>query len=144
LLVKAERVSSTLQGMDNMPFLLLPELYTDRDGRAKFRDIHLDLSEGSAAAHLSPLTQGTGHQFRMSPVGFRSNFHCTTTPQWLIVLSGAMEIGLQDGSSRVFKAGQCFYSNDSLPPDAAFDTQIHGHWSRQVGDEPLVTVFVRA
>jgi hypothetical protein len=130
--------------MDNMPFLLLPELYTDLDGRAKFRDIRLDLSEGSAAAALSPLTQGTGHQFRMSPVGFRSHFHCTTTPQWLIVLSGAMEIGLQDGSSRVFKAGQCFYSNDVLPEGAAFDAKLHGHWSRQVGDEALVTVFVRA
>jgi hypothetical protein len=130
--------------MDNMPFLLLPELFTDLDGRAKFRDISLNLSEGSPAAHLSPLAQGTGHQFRMSPVGFRSSFHCTTTPQWLIVLSGAMEIGLQDGSARIFKAGQCFYSNDTLPQGAIFDAQVHGHWSRQVGDEPLVTVFVRA
>jgi hypothetical protein len=129
--------------MDNMPFLLLPELFTDADGRAKFRDMRVNLSEGSAAAALSPLTQGKGHQFRMSPVGFRSQFHCTTTPQWLIVLSGAMEIGLQDGSSRVFKAGQCFYSNDTLPEGAEFDAKLHGHWSRQVGDEPLVTAFVR-
>lgn len=127
-----------------MPFLLLPELFTDIDGVAKFRDIRLNLSEGSPAARLSPLAQGAGHQFRMSPVGFRSNFHCTTTPQWLIVLQGAMEIGLQDGSSRVFKAGQCFYSNDTLPAGVAFDAAVHGHWSRQVGDESLVTVFVRA
>jgi hypothetical protein len=130
--------------MDNMPFLLLPELFTDTDGVAKFRDIRLNLSEGSPAARLSPLAQSTGHQFRMSPVGFRSSFHCTTTPQWLIVLQGAMEIGLQDGSSRVFKAGQCFYSNDTVPAGVAFDAAVHGHWSRQVGDEPLVTVFVRA
>jgi hypothetical protein len=130
--------------MDNMPFLLLPELFTDSDGRAKFRDIRLDLSEGSPLAALSPLTLGKGHQFRMSPVGFRSQFHCTTSPQWLIVLSGAMEIGLQDGSSRVFKAGQCFYSNDTLPSGAVFDAGLHGHWSRQVGDAVLVTVFVRS
>lgn len=127
-----------------MPFLLLPELYTDIDGRAKFRDIRMNLSEGSAAAALSPLTQGSGHQFRQSPVGFRSQFHCTTIPQWLIVLQGAMEIGLQDGSSRIFKAGQCFFSNDTLPTGAVFDANLHGHWSRQVGDTPLVTVFVRA
>jgi hypothetical protein len=25
-----------------------------------------------------------------------------------------------------------------------FDSQVHGHWSRQVGDEELVTLFVRA
>jgi hypothetical protein len=129
--------------MDPMPFLLLPELFTDVDGRAKFRDLRFDLTEGSPAARLSPLTQGGGHQFRMSPVGFRSVWHCTTTPQWLIVMQGEMEIGLQDGSSRIFKAGQCFYSNDTLPQGAVFDDKLHGHWSRQVGDEPLVTVFVR-
>ncbi len=127
-----------------MPFLLLPELFTDTDGRAKFRDLRVDLTEGSPAARLSPLAQGSGHQFRMSPVGFRSQFHCTTTPQWLIVLQGAMEIGLQDGTSRVFRAGQCFYSNDTLPAGATFDDKLHGHNSRQAGDEPLVTVFVRA
>jgi hypothetical protein len=54
-----------------------------------------------------------------------------------------MEIGLQDGSSRIFQAGQCFYSNDTLPPGAAFDAKLHGHWSAQVGDESLVTVFIR-
>ena len=127
-----------------MPFLLLPELFTDADGRAKFRDIHMPLIESSPAAALSVLKQGSGHQFRMSPVGFRSSFHCTTTPQWLIVLSGAMEIGLQDGSTRIFKAGQCFYSNDTLPAGAVFDASLHGHFSAQVGDEQLVTVFIRA
>ncbi len=126
-----------------MPFLLLPELFTDTDGRAKFRGKRIDLSEGSPAVALSVLTQGSGHQFRMSPVGFRSAFHCTTVPQWLIVLQGAMEIGLQDGSSRIFRAGQCFYSNDTLPAGAVFDASLHGHWSAQFGAEPLVTVFVR-
>jgi hypothetical protein len=85
-----------------------------------------------------------GLQLRRSPVGFRSEFHCTETPQWLFVLHGVMEIGLQDGSSRVFRPGEHFYSNDTLPPGAVFDAKVHGHWSRQVGDEPLVTAFVRA
>jgi hypothetical protein len=129
--------------MDSMPFLLLPELFTDADGRAKFRDQRIDLTEGSPAARLSALTQGNGHQFRISPVGFRSQFHCSTTPQWLVVLQGVMEIGLQDGSSRIFCAGQCFYSNDTLPLGKIFNDQLHGHWSAQKGDEPLVTMFVR-
>jgi hypothetical protein len=54
-----------------------------------------------------------------------------------------MEIGLQDGSSRVFEPGQHFYSADTLPAGASFDDRLHGHWSRQVGDQPLVTLFVR-
>jgi hypothetical protein len=125
------------------PTLTHTILYTDADGVARFKDAPLALTEGTQAAYLSPLTASGGFQFRQSPVGFRSAFHCTTTPQWLIVLSGAMEIGLQDGSVRVFKAGERFYSNDTLPDGAAFDAKLHGHCSRQVGEEPLVTLFVR-
>lgn len=118
-------------------------LYTDADGRARFRDEPLVLSDGKPQAMLSPLQPSGGFQFRHSPVGFRSAFHCTVDPQWLVILSGRMEIGLQDGSSRVFGPGESFYSNDTLPAGATFDPALHGHWSRQVGDEPLVTLFVR-
>jgi hypothetical protein len=118
-------------------------LYTDLDGRAKFKDEVLELSEGTAAAALSPLKPSAGYQFRSSPVGFRSSFHCTGAAQWLVILSGAMAIHLQDGSSRVFTAGQSFYADDTLPEGAVFDAAVHGHWSAQVGDEPLVTLFVR-
>jgi hypothetical protein len=119
-------------------------LETGPDGRARFRDETIALSEGKPQARLSPLMPSGGYQLRESPVGFRSEFHCTDNPQWLFVLKGAMEIGLQDGTSRVFRAGDSFYSNDTLPAGAVFDARLHGHWSRQVGAEPLVTVFVRA
>ena len=118
-------------------------LFTDTDGRAKFREETVQLSEGSPAARLTPLMPSGGMQLRESPVGFRSTFHCTGAPQWLFVLKGQMEIGLQDGSSRVFGPGDHFYSADTLPEGATFDPAVHGHWSRQLGDEPLVTLFVR-
>jgi hypothetical protein len=76
-------------------------------------------------------------------VGFRSQFHVTGKPQWVFILSGQMEIGLQDGTSRVFSAGEHFYSADTLPEGATFDPTVHGHWSRQVGDEPLRTLFLK-
>ena len=118
-------------------------LYTDTDGRARFRDEPIVLSEGTPQSMLSPVLPATGLQLRQSPVGFRSQWHCTPKPQWLFVLGGAMEIGLQDGSSRIFKAGEHFFSADTLPDGATFDPAVHGHWSRQVGDEPLVTAFVK-
>ena len=118
-------------------------LYTGEDGRARFREQAIALSEGTPQARLSPLMPSGGLQLRMSPVGFRSDFHCTTAPQWLFVLSGAIEIGLRDGSTRLFGPGQHFYAADTVPLGVPFDPQLHGHWSRQVGDEPLVTAFVR-
>ena len=127
-----------------MTALTLPELFTDVDGRARFRDAAVALDEGTPLTRLSALQASGGCQFRRSPAGFASDFHCTTTPQWLVVLQGRMEIGLQDGSTRVFGPGECFYSNDTLPPGATFDAKLHGHRSRLLGDEALVTLFVRA
>jgi len=119
-------------------------LYTDlADARARFREEQLALTEGTPQARLSPLRASGGYQLRESPVGFRSQFHCTVTPQWVFILRGVMEIGLQDGSSRRFGPGEHFYSADTLPEGATFDAAVHGHWSRQVGNEPLVTLFVR-
>lgn len=118
-------------------------LFTENDGRARFREEAVALGEGTPAAMLSALMPASGIQFRHSPVGFESQFHCTGAPQWVFILGGQMEIGLQDGSSRVFSPGDHFYSADHLPEGATFDATVHGHWSRQVGDAPLVTVFVR-
>ena len=119
-------------------------LFTDTDGRAKFRDEVVALPEGNPQSMLSALYPSGGYQLRHSPVGFRSQFHCTPTPQWVFILSGQMEIGLQGGLSRIFKPGEHFYSADVLPEGAVFDATIHGHWSRQVGPEPLQTLFVRS
>lgn len=118
-------------------------LFTDTDGRARFREESIALTEGKPAARLSPLMPSGGYQLRHSPVGFRSEFHCTENPQWVFILGGQMEIGLQDGTSRVFSPGEHFYSADVLPAGSTFDATVHGHWSRQVGTEPLVTVFIR-
>ena len=118
-------------------------LYTAADGRARWRDESIALTEGKPQARLSPLAASGGYQLRESPIGFRSEFHCTENPQWVFILRGHMEIGLQNGTSRVFGPGEHFYSADALPAGSAFDAKLHGHWSRQVGDEPLVTLFVR-
>ena len=126
-----------------MAFFTKTVLYTDSDSRAKFRAEQLALTEGSPQSSLSPLQASGGYQLRHSPVGFRSQFHCTGSPQWVFILGGQMEIGLQGGVSRVFGPGQHFYSADLLPEGATFDPAVHGHWSRQVGPDPLVTLFVR-
>jgi hypothetical protein len=126
-----------------MPTFTRTVLFTDTDGRARFKQEAIQLDQGHAPTHLSELLPTQGMQLRQSPVGFRSSFHVTTTPQWVFILQGQMEIGLQDGTSQVFGPGQHFFSADVLPEGAVFDPEVHGHWSRQVGEEALVTVFVR-
>lgn len=118
-------------------------LFTDTDGRARFREETVALDQGTPQSMLSDVFASGGYQLRTSPIGFRSSFHCTGAPQWCFILGGQMEIGLQGGVSRIFRPGEHFYSADVLPDDATFDPMVHGHWSRQVGDAPLVTLFVR-
>jgi hypothetical protein len=119
-------------------------LYTDHDGRARWREEAIPLGEGTPQAALSRVFPSSGYQLRHSPPGFRSQWHCTPKPQWVFILSGEMEIGLRDGSSRVFRPGGHFFSADTLPAGASFDAALHGHWSAQRGAEALVTLFVKA
>jgi hypothetical protein len=130
--------------MQSMNHFTRTVLFTDTDGRARFREEAISLDQGTPQAMLSALMPSQGLQLRRSPVGFRSQFHVSSHTQWVFILQGHMEIGLQDGTSKVFGPGQHFYSADLLPEGAVFDSQVHGHWSRQVGADELVTVFVRA
>ena len=118
-------------------------LFTDHDGRARFRDEVIALDQGTPQSMLSSPLPASSYQLRESPVGFQSQFHCTGTPQWVFILQGEMLIGLQDGDSRIFKAGEHFYSADVLPSGARFDPSIHGHRSAQRGPLPLKTLFLR-
>jgi hypothetical protein len=129
--------------METTPTFTKLILETGPEGFARFSEETIALPEGKPEARLSALMESGGIQLRRSPVGFRSEFHCTGAPQWVFILEGEMEIGLQDGTSRVFGPGQHFWSADTLPAGEAFDPKRHGHWSRQVGDSPLVTLFVR-
>ncbi len=119
-------------------------LFTDRDGRARFREEEIALGEGTPQSQLSQLFASSGYQLRYSPVGFRSQWHCTPKPQWVFILRGEMEIGLREGTLRRFRPGEHFYAADLLPDGATFDAGLHGHWSAQRGAEPLVTLFVKA
>lgn len=129
--------------MDRQAAFAQTVLFTAQDGRARFREDRIALPEGTAQARLSALLPARGYQLRESPVGFRSAFHCTGEPQWVFILRGEMEIGLQDGSARTFRPGEHFFSADLLPPGARFDPTLHGHRSAQRGSEPLVTLFLK-
>ena len=118
-------------------------LFTDTDGRAQFREELVPMESGSPQSMLSELFVSGGYQLRTSPVGFRSQFHCSGYTQWVFILGGQMEIGIQGGVSRIFKPGEHFYSADLLPDGETFDPAVHGHWSRQLGPHPLVTLFLR-
>ena len=68
-------------------------LFTDTDGKAKFKEETIAMAEGNPQSQLTEIFSAEGYQLRYSPVGFRSQFHVTGKPQWVFILSGQMEIG---------------------------------------------------
>lgn len=118
-------------------------LFTDYEGRARFREEAIPFDEGTPQTLLSKVLPARGYQLRESPVGFRSDWHCTPQPQWVFILDGEMEIGVRDDAPRVFRPGEHFFAADLLPAGATFDRSIHGHWSAQRGPRPLVTLFLK-
>jgi hypothetical protein len=129
--------------MSDTPAFTQVILETGPDGRSRFRDELVPLKEAKPMLFLSAAMPGGSVMLRSSPRGYKMDFHPSVSPQWTVILSGALEIGLPDGTSRVFRAGDILYATDTTPSGVTFDPKVHGHNSRTVGDEPVVAVLVR-
>ena len=58
-----------------------------------------------------------------------------------ILEAGGVDLILT-GHSHVYE--RSYFVDGHYGQSASFDPAVHGHWSRQVGAEPLVTLFLRA
>jgi quercetin dioxygenase-like cupin family protein len=104
-------------------------LYAGSDGQAHIERIDLDrvpdwTDRGLAASKI---------QFRVWPVGEFLDWHPAPRRQFVIILSGQLEIGLGDGSRHVFGAGDARLVED---------TTGQGHTTRVLGTVPCVTATV--
>ena len=103
-------------------------LYTGPDGQSHIEPIELsqtpEWTAGLAASQIA---------FRESPVGQFLDWHPAPRRQFVIILSGQLEIGCGDGSKHVFGPGDARLVED---------TTGKGHTTRQLGNEPCVTATV--
>jgi quercetin dioxygenase-like cupin family protein len=71
--------------------------------------------------------------FRERPRGLFSEWHCAPRRQYLIILSGEVEIGLGDGSKHRFGAGTALMVED---------TTGQGHTTLIVDGEPVIQTVI--
>jgi len=103
-------------------------LYTGDDGQSHLEDLSLS----SHPALTKPLA--TSHiVFNQLPVGTFIDWHPAPRRQYVIILSGQLEIGLGDGTVRRFGLGDARLVEDVTGK---------GHTTRVVGAEPVVTATV--
>ena len=112
---------------------MIVRIYTGDDGESHFEDINLEVAgeEGIAAYGLTLKPESM--TFRTQQPGVDLDFHPAPRRQYIISLSGQVEVGLGSGEKRIFGAGDVMLADD---------TTGRGHTTRVVGDEPRVSIVV--
>ena len=103
-------------------------LYTGPDGHSHVEPI--DLGKKPEWTKGLPATQIS---FRVWPKGEFLDWHPAPRRQFVIILSGQLEIGLGDGSKNVFGPGDARLVED---------TTGKGHTTRVLGNEPCLTATI--
>jgi quercetin dioxygenase-like cupin family protein len=106
----------------------ISRLYTGSDGQTHVESMTLE-----SHPELAALQNAVGIVFRSAAPGTFSDWHTGPRRQFVITLSGEVEIGLGDGSLHRFGAGHV-----SLVEDLTGK----GHTTRVVGDVPRVTATI--
>ena len=103
-------------------------IYTADDGNSHWEDISLektaDWTSNLPASHIV---------FREDPVGKFIDWHPAPRRQFVIILSGSLEIGFGDGTKKLFGQGDARLVED---------TTGRGHTTAVHGSEPCVIATV--
>lgn len=107
-------------------------LYTGTDNESHFEDIDVELRV-DGHMQMSALLPAHGIMFRSASPSHLSDYHPAPRRQYVITLSGQVEIEVGDGTIRRFGAGDVMLAED---------TSGRGHITRVVGDQPRHYVFI--
>jgi hypothetical protein len=107
------------------------------DGGSEFEDAELQLTEQQVADGVPPMFVGglsslAGVVFLRS-AAFDSDPHPAPRRQWVVMLRGAIEVEVSDGTRRRFEPGDLVLVTD---------TTGSGHLTVAVGNPPLEALFV--
>jgi hypothetical protein len=108
------------------------KLYTGADNESHFEDIDLPFEPGGRMT-TSELHPGDGIIFCSAPANHFSDFHPAPRRQYVITLSGQVEIETGDGTIRRFGPGDVMLADD---------TTGRGHITRVVGGRPRDYAFI--
>jgi hypothetical protein len=108
---------------------MLVRLYAGEDGQSHFEELDLHGWPAEWDMHL----ETAEIRFRRRPPGRSMSWHPESRRQYLVVLSGQLEVGIGDGFVRVFAPGDVLMAED-LPRQ--------GHTTRTVSEGPLVVVTI--
>jgi len=108
-------------------------VYTGDDGASHFEDLDIPLNDQGPVGRISDLWHGKGVIFREVGGDYALDFHTAPRRQFVINLSGSVDIEIGDGSVRRVGPGGILLAED---------TSGQGHISRAVDGEPRTCLFI--
>ena len=109
----------------------ITRIYTGDDNESHFEDLDIPLKEGPYGS-ISRFVDVKGVAFRETPAGGSLDFHNAPQRQFVITLTGSVEIECGDGAKRQLDAGDILLADD---------TTGHGHITREVAG-PRRSIFL--
>lgn len=111
----------------------ITRIYTGTDGESHFEDKDVPLTGRTKSDRRSELQKAAGIIFRETGGEYDLNWHNAPRRQYIINLSGQVEIEIGDGTKRRFGPGDILLAED---------TKGKGHISRAVNNQPRTCIFV--
>ncbi|MFH5831022.1 hypothetical protein ACG2F4_07535 [Halalkalibaculum sp. DA3122] len=111
----------------------ITRLYSGEDGESHFEDIEISLEDAGDIGRLSEREDATGIVFRETGPDYDYDWHNAPRRQYIIMLDGAVDVEISDGTVRRFGTGDVLLAED---------TTGRGHKSRAVDNKPRKSVFV--
>lgn len=131
LLVLVQCAAVDAQGQQQLKYSVL---FPDPQQVTHFRDEYLSWRTGSDPKTLTtPFEEAQKIGFSRLLKGFKSDWHPAPLRQFVMVLSGLMEVEAGDGTRRQFAPGSVLLVTD---------TQGRGHRTYTVGNQEVLLVWV--
>jgi hypothetical protein len=108
-------------------------IYTGADGESHFEDVAIAFPEQGRFGRISSLVPARGVLFREVDGDYDLDFHNAPRRQYVINLTGWVDIETGDGTTRRLGPGEILLAED---------TTGRGHKSRSVRGEPRTCLFI--
>lgn len=110
------------------------QVYGGEDGESHLAIKELPRTGGAPGKSIQTRLYATDVEIGDTLPGDFIDYHGVSTPRFLIVLAGQLEVGLGDGSKHILSKGDIVLANDVTG---------RGHTSRIIGTEPVRILTVR-
>ena len=108
-------------------------VYADERGETHFADVAIKLSPAGEIGRLSGPIAAKSIIFRKNDPGYDYDWHNAPARQFIVLLDGAIELEVSDGSRRTLRGGDVLLMED---------TSGKGHRTRHVEPSERRSIFI--